>query len=67
MIAYRVNCPVCSRSKQYDEENSEDTSVYEQKDTEQWCPDCLRDKKDSPEHKLLVAMFGKVEPEVSLW
>ena len=67
MIAYFVHCSRCGDSHKYREEFTEDESTYEQKDTDQTCPTCIGRKVDSPESRLLNALFGEEVIGVSLW
>lgn len=67
MIAYFVHCSGCGKSKQYHVDNPEKTTRYLQKDTHQWCPECRANEDKLATHKVLLAIFGEQEPEVSLW
>ena len=67
VIVSFVRCTHCGRSKKYQVDSPDDHSSYKQEDLYQMCPECVNARKDTPETKLLDAMFGTPVPEDSLW
>jgi len=60
MINLRIICPKCGHEESY---KSEVSNIYEYKDSIEYkqCDKCKKKYKNSPEEKLLRAIFGDEE------